>query len=222
MQSKSASNSDMTSPVSQLENPVKFLVVVHIKTSGQKLDPPPPLGLVVLIPYEQPGDLVILLKWLCFLLSNFSNFLFWTVVTATVVPLSDDPSDEQFPDPFIWPSLSGTRGSRIRWGLLYCTVGCHGSVVACATYKREIAGLIPSWGELCPDIVLLGRHCPHVQSLDPGVSGYLVGQWRCACLNSFVCRKWQPGCMLPRELRWLTNEQVLWPGGNCVKSGKWR
>ena len=27
--------------------------------------------------------------------------------------------------------------------------------------------------------------------------------------------------MLPGELRWCMNEQFLWPGGNCVKSGEW-
>ena len=62
--------------------------------------------------------------------------------------------------------------------------------------------------------------CSHLHSLDPGVSGYLVGQWRLVCLNSSVRQKWQPGCVLPGELRWLMNEQVLWPGGNCVKSGE--
>ena len=98
-------------------------------------------------------------------------------------------------------------------------VGHHGSVVACTTYKREVASSIPSWADLCSDIVLLGKAlCPHMHSLDPGVSGYLAGQWKLVCLNSSVHRKWQPGCMLPRELRWFINEQVLWPGGNCAKS----
>ena len=41
--------------------------------------------------------------------------------------------------------------------------------------------------------------------------------WRVPCAE-----KWQPGCMVPGELRWLMNEQFLWPGGNCVKSGEWR
>ena len=76
---------------------------------------------------------------------------------------------------------------------------------------------------ICCDVVLLGKAlCSHMHSLDPGVSGYLVGQWRLACLNSSMCRKMAAGCMLPGELRWLMNEQILWPGGNCVKSGKWR
>ena len=60
---------------------------------------------------------------------------------------------------------------------LFGYVGRRGSVVACTTYKREIAGSIPGWAELCSDVVLLGKAlCPHVHSLDPGVSGYLVGQ----------------------------------------------
>ena len=104
----------------------------------------------------------------------------------------------------------------------HVNVGRRGSVVACATYKRGIAGSIPGCAEYaCFDVVLLGKAlCSHVHSLDPGISGYLVGQWRLVCLNSAVRRKWQPGCMLPGELRWLMNEQVLWPGGNCVKSGE--
>ena len=72
----------------------------------------------------------------------------------------------------------------------------------------------------CSDVVLLGKAlCSHdVHPLDPRVRGYLVGQWRLMCLNSPVHRKWQPGCMLPGELRWLMNEQVRLPAGNCVKS----
>ena len=38
----------------------------------------------------------------------------------------------------------------------------------------------------------------------------------CVCVISSVCQKWQPGCMLLGELRWLMTEHVLWPGGNCV------
>ena len=40
------------------------------------------------------------------------------------------------------------------------------------------------------------------------------GRWRLVCLKSSVHWKWQPGCILPRELRWLMNEQVLWSGSN--------
>ena len=40
------------------------------------------------------------------------------------------------------------------------------SVVACATYKREIAGSISGWVELCSEVVLLGKAlCPHLLSL---------------------------------------------------------
>ena len=69
---------------------------------------------------------------------------------------------------------------------------------------------------ICSDDGLLGKAlCWHVHSLDPGVSGYLVGQWRLLCLNSFVRRKMAAGL-------WPVNGQVLWPGGNCVKSDEWR
>ena len=59
-------------------------------------------------------------------------------------------------------------------------------------------------------------------SLNPGVSGCLVGRWRLVCFNSTLRRKWQPGCMPPLgvEMAYWINEQVLWPGGNCVKSGE--
>ena len=62
--------------------------------------------------------------------------------------------------------------------------------------------------------IMLGRCAPigkvlrpHVHSLDPGVSGYPVGQCRLVSLNSSVRRKWQPGCVLPGELRWIMNER---------------
>ena len=43
---------------------------------------------------------------------------------------------------------------------------------------------------------------PYIHSLDPGVNGYLVGQWLLVCLNSFQCCDGSsPGCTtLPREL----------------------
>ena len=48
-----------------------------------------------------------------------------------------------------------------------------GSVVACMTCKQEIVGSIPSWAELCSNIVLLVNALfPHMHSPDPGVSGY--------------------------------------------------
>ena len=78
-------------------------------------------------------------------------------------------------------------------------------------------GFDPRLRWICSDFVLLGKAlCLHVHSLDPGVSGYLVGQWRLVCLNGSVRRKWQLGCMLPggrgAGLRRLMNEEVLWPG----------
>ena len=60
----------------------------------------------------------------------------------------------------------------------------RGSVVACATYKWEIAGSIPGCAECAPTLLLGKALCSHMHSLDPGVSGYLVGQWRLPCWNS--------------------------------------
>ena len=65
--------------------------------------------------------------------------------------------------------------------------------------------------------MLLGKAlCSHVHSLDPGVSGYLVGQWRLVCLNSSVRRKMAAELYAARELRWLMNEQVLYDQGVIV------
>ena len=98
---------------------------------------------------------------------------------------------------------------------------CCGSVLVCATYKWEITDSIPGWAELCSNVVLLGKTLgPHVHSRDPGVSGYLVGQWRLMCLNSSARWQWHLGCMLSGELRRLMNEQVLWPGGQLHEVGQ--
>ena len=60
------------------------------------------------------------------------------------------------------------------------SMGCRGSVVACATYKREMTGLIPG----CSNVMLLGKALRlHVHSLNPGVSGYLAGQLRLVCVH---------------------------------------
>ena len=51
----------------------------------------------------------------------------------------------------------------------------RGSVVACATNEREIAGSITGRAELCSDVLFLGKAlCPQEHSLDPGVK---VGTW---------------------------------------------
>ena len=69
-------------------------------------------------------------------------------------------------------------------------VGRRGSLVACATCKRELAGSSRRLG-----LTVLWRcapgkaHYPHVHSLDPGVNGQLVGQQRFVCLNSFCVSK---------------------------------
>ena len=74
-------------------------------------------------------------------------------------------------------------------------MGHRGWVVACTTYKRETE-FNPRLCWICSNVVFLGKAlCLHMHSLDPGVSGYLVGQWRLVCLNSSVCRKWQLGVL---------------------------
>ena len=84
-------------------------------------------------------------------------------------------------------------------------------------------GFDPRLHWICSDDVLLGKAlCPHMHSLNPGVSGYLVGRWGHVRWIVPCAEKWQLGCMLPGELRWLMIEQVLWPGGNRVKLGTWR
>ena len=57
-------------------------------------------------------------------------------------------------------------------------------------------GFDPQLHWICSNIVLLGKAlCSHVHSLDPGASGYLVGQWRLVCLNSSVRRKRAAGAV---------------------------
>ena len=54
-------------------------------------------------------------------------------------------------------------------------VGRRGSLVACATCEREIAGSIAGWAKFAVDAVLLGKALyPHVLPLHPGVK---VGTW---------------------------------------------
>ena len=84
---------------------------------------------------------------------------------------------------------SDVKSMKFPW-IIGC-VGHRGSVVACATYKREIVTSIPSYAELFPDdIVLLGKAlCPQMHSLDPGVSGYLVGQCLGLCVGIILCTR---------------------------------
>ena len=57
-------------------------------------------------------------------------------------------------------------------------------------------GFDPQLRWICSNVVLLGKAlCSHVHSLDPGVIGYLVGQWRLVCLNSSVHRKMAAGAV---------------------------
>ena len=57
----------------------------------------------------------------------------------------------------------------------------------------------------------------YVQSPDPGVNGYLVGQLFLVCLNSYQRRDGSRAVYFPRELSWYWNEQVLQPGNIDVK-----
>ena len=60
-------------------------------------------------------------------------------------------------------------------------------------------GFNPRLLRICSDVVLLGKAlCSHVHSLDPGVSGYLVGQWRLVCLNSSMRWKMAAGLYAPQ------------------------
>ena len=109
------------------------------------------------------------------------------------------------------------------WGVGVTLTGCGASWLSGSVRDLQARdrGFDPRLPWMCFDVVLLGKAlCSHVHSLDPGVSGYLVGQWRLVCWDSSVRRNEQSGCMLPGELRWLMNEQVLWLGGNCIKSAE--
>ena len=63
-------------------------------------------------------------------------------------------------------------------------------------------GFDPGLRWICSDVVLLGKAlCSHVHSLDPGVGGHLVGQWRFVCLNSSVRRNMAAGLCAPRGVQ---------------------
>ena len=67
---------------------------------------------------------------------------------------------------------------------------------------------LPSWAELCSDVVLLGKAlCLHVHSLHPGVSGYLVGQWL-VCWNSPSALEMAAGLHAP----WGVDMAYEWTG----------
>ena len=100
------------------------------------------------------------------------------------------------------------------YSLEFTTWGLRGSVVACVTCKQEIA--VRSSAALN-----VARRCAPRQgtlltrALSRPRCKWVPGRTVKAsvCWNSSVCQRWQPGCMLPRELRWLINEQILWPRG---------
>ena len=95
-------------------------------------------------------------------------------------------------------------------------VGRRGSVVACATHKRETVGL--RW--ICSDVVLPGKElCSHVHPLDPGVSGYLHSRTVKACVfEYFRAPKMAAGLYAPRRVE-MAYERT---GPACVNSGEKR
>ena len=130
---------------------------------------------------------------------------------------------------FPW-STSSHHNKRNRGNPIW---GANQHAVASRNYSHscwlEVIGLLahvriklsPGWAELHSEVVLLGKAlCPHGGLSQPR-SKWVPDRTvrRPVRLNSSVRGKWQPGSMLPRELRsWLMNEQVLCPGGNCMKS----
>ena len=78
--------------------------------------------------------------------------------------------------------------------------------------QREIMGSITGWAELCRDMLLGKALCPHLHSLNPGVSGYLVGQWRILCVWIVPCAgNGSQAVCSPGELRWL----LIWMNRSC-------
>ena len=85
--------------------------------------------------------------------------------------------------------------------------------------------LRPGWS--CCDVELQGKAlCPHMHSLDPGVGGYLVGQWSLVCLNNFcelemaagLYASWGVG-MVYEWTGPVTRGWSVWKsggGGNCT------
>ena len=93
-------------------------------------------------------------------------------------------------DPANWVAVSG------RSGFTFGASWLSGSM--CDVQARD-SGFNPWLRWVCSDIELQGKAlCSHVHSLDPGVSGYLVGQWRLVCLNSSVRCKMAAGLYAAR------------------------
>ena len=59
----------------------------------------------------------------------------------------------------------GTPSLSTQFGILWYTVGRRGSVLACATCKREISGSIAGWAEFAVDAVLLSKVSTHTCTL---------------------------------------------------------
>ena len=101
------------------------------------------------------------------------------------------------------------------------TLGHHGSVVVCTTCSQVSQVWATGWLNLL-------WHCGPGEGLYLHVHSQRRRKWvpgrigkASACLNSFQCHAGCRGCVLPGELRWLVNEQVLWPGCLCVWPGDW-
>ena len=103
--------------------------------------------------------------------------------------------------------------------------GRRGSVVSCATCKREIAGAITAGLNLLLTLCSWASPLPiRVPSRPRSKSGYLVGPRRLACVWSVMCAKTcgrKAVCSPGSWDDWWMNS-VPWPGGNCVKSGEQR
>ena len=94
----------------------------------------------------------------------------------------------------------------------HAAVGGRGSVVTCATCQRQITGAIAGCAQFAVDAVFLrssAKPVPHTcASRSRSKSGYPVGPRRLVCVISHVRQNlWLPGCTLPKDLRWLMNEQ---------------
>ena len=96
--------------------------------------------------------------------------------------------------PWQWP-LSVSLHPSIY--VLHMHAGHHGAVTMACDFRRrglQYRSCLPWCGT-----VSLGKTLHlYVNSVDPGVNGYLIGQWLLMCLNSYQnLKKWQQGCMLP-------------------------
>ena len=111
-------------------------------------------------------------------------------------------------------------------GKMVHSVGRRGSVVAYTACKQDVAGLIAASAEFAVGAVPLGKAFTHTCTVSTQEWKWVPGRTEkpCVCVWLVMCTK-TCSCRAvcsPGSWDGLWMNRVLWPGGNCVKSGEQR